>query len=29
VLAALGVTRFTGWERDDLAFALAISGYML
>jgi ferrous-iron efflux pump FieF len=29
VLAALGVTWFTGWERADPAFALAISGYML
>jgi ferrous-iron efflux pump FieF len=29
VLAALGVTRFTGWDRADPAFALAISGYML
>ena len=29
VLAALGVTRWTGWQRADPAFALAISGYML
>jgi ferrous-iron efflux pump FieF len=29
VLVALGVTRFTGWERADPVFALAISGYML
>ncbi len=29
VLAALGVTRLTGWIRADPAFALAISGYML
>jgi cation diffusion facilitator family transporter len=29
VFAALGVTRFTGWERADPAFALAISGYMI
>jgi cation diffusion facilitator family transporter len=29
VLAALGVTQLTGWERADPAFALAISGYML
>ena len=29
VLAALGVTWFTGWERADPAFALGISGYML
>jgi cation diffusion facilitator family transporter len=29
VLAALGVTRLTGWVRADPAFALAISGYML
>jgi ferrous-iron efflux pump FieF len=29
VLAALGVTWFTGWERADPVFALAISGYML
>jgi ferrous-iron efflux pump FieF len=29
VLAALGVTRLTGWERADPIFALAISGYML
>ena len=29
VLAALGVTRFTGWDRADPAFALAICGYML
>jgi ferrous-iron efflux pump FieF len=29
VLAGLDVTRLTGWERDDLAFALAISGYTL
>jgi ferrous-iron efflux pump FieF len=28
VLAALGVTRFTGWERADPAFAFVISGYM-
>jgi hypothetical protein len=29
VLAALGVTRLTGWERADPVFAMAISGYML
>jgi ferrous-iron efflux pump FieF len=29
VLVALGVTRFTGWERADPIFAFAISGYML
>jgi ferrous-iron efflux pump FieF len=29
VLAALGITRLTGWERADPAFALLISGYML
>jgi ferrous-iron efflux pump FieF len=29
VLAALGVTRLTGWERVDPVFAMAISGYML
>jgi ferrous-iron efflux pump FieF len=29
VLAALGVTWFTGWERADPAFALTISRYML
>jgi cation diffusion facilitator family transporter len=29
VLAALGVTSFTGWERADPAFALVIAGYML
>jgi cation diffusion facilitator family transporter len=29
VLAALGVTRLTGWERADPTFALAISGYMI
>ena len=29
VLAALGVTRKTGWIRADPAFALAMSGYML
>jgi ferrous-iron efflux pump FieF len=29
VLVALGVTRFTGWERADPLFALLISGYML
>jgi ferrous-iron efflux pump FieF len=29
VLAALGVTRLTGWERTDPIFALAISAYML
>jgi ferrous-iron efflux pump FieF len=29
VLAALGVTRKTGWTRADPAFALAMSGYML
>jgi len=29
VLVALGVTRFTGWDRADPTFALAISGYML
>ena len=29
VLSALGVTRATGWERADPAFALAIAGYML
>ena len=29
VLAALGVTQRTGWDRADPAFALAISGYML
>jgi cation diffusion facilitator family transporter len=29
VLAALGVTRWTGWTRADPAFAVAISGYML
>jgi ferrous-iron efflux pump FieF len=29
VLVALGVTRFTGWERADPLFALVISGYML
>ena len=29
VLTALGVTRFTGWDRADPVFALAISGYML
>ncbi len=28
-LAALGVTRWTGWDRADPAFALVISGYML
>lgn len=29
VLVALGVTKWTGWERADPAFALTISGYML
>ena len=29
VLAALGVTKLTGWTRADPAFALTISGYML
>jgi cation diffusion facilitator family transporter len=29
VLAALGVTLLTGWQRADPAFALAIGGYML
>jgi ferrous-iron efflux pump FieF len=29
VLVALGVTRFTGWERADPLFAFVISGYML
>ncbi len=29
VLAALGVTKITGWTRADPAFALAISAYML
>jgi ferrous-iron efflux pump FieF len=29
VLAALAVTRLTGWERADPAFALGISAYML
>jgi cation diffusion facilitator family transporter len=29
VLAALGVTRLTGWQRADPVFALAISAYML
>jgi len=29
VLFALGVTRFTGWDRADPVFALGISGYML
>ena len=29
MLAALAVTKFTGWTRADPAFALAISGYML
>jgi cation diffusion facilitator family transporter len=29
VLAALGVTLLTGWQRADPIFALAISGYML
>jgi len=29
VLAALGVTTLTGWERTDPIFALAISAYML
>jgi ferrous-iron efflux pump FieF len=29
VLVALGVTRFTSWERADPLFALVISGYML
>jgi ferrous-iron efflux pump FieF len=29
VLLALGATKFTGWERADPVFALAISGYML
>ncbi|MBN9564282.1 MAG: cation diffusion facilitator family transporter [Alphaproteobacteria bacterium] len=29
VLVALGVSKWTGWERADPAFALAISGYML
>jgi ferrous-iron efflux pump FieF len=29
VLGALCVTKFTGWERADPAFAFAISGYML
>ena len=29
VLLALGVTRYTGWQRADPSFALAISGYML
>jgi ferrous-iron efflux pump FieF len=29
VLAALGMTRLTGWERTDPIFALAISAYML
>jgi ferrous-iron efflux pump FieF len=29
VLLALGVTKLTGWERADPAFALAISGYIL
>jgi cation diffusion facilitator family transporter len=28
VLAALGIIRFTGWERVDPAFALVIAGYM-
>jgi cation diffusion facilitator family transporter len=29
VLAALGVTRLTGWERTDPVFAFAIAAYML
>jgi ferrous-iron efflux pump FieF len=29
VLLALGVTKITGWERADPAFAFVISGYML
>ena len=29
VLTALAVTRLTGWQRADPAFALVISGYML
>ena len=29
VLVALAVTRFTGWQRADPLFALAISGYVL
>jgi cation diffusion facilitator family transporter len=29
VIAALGVTRMTGWQRADPAFALAISAYMI
>jgi len=29
VLAALGVTEWTGWDRADSAFALVISGYLL
>lgn len=29
VLAALGVTLLTGWQRADPSFALLISGYML
>lgn len=29
VLAALGVTKLTGWERADPAFALGISAYMI
>jgi ferrous-iron efflux pump FieF len=29
VLAALGVSRLTGWQRADPAFALAIAAYML
>jgi cation diffusion facilitator family transporter len=29
VLAALGATSFTGWERADPTFALGISGYMI
>src|SRR5581483_9166764 len=29
VLAALGITLLTGWQRSDPAFALALTGYML
>jgi len=29
VLAALALTRLTGWERADPAFAIAIAGYMI
>jgi divalent metal cation (Fe/Co/Zn/Cd) transporter len=29
MLVALGVTRFTGWERADSLFAFVTSGYML